>query len=76
MDGEECNELESERDKAAVEETISIEEEMVVDNGRKILAVYMRGYSQSPPSCYTPTVKEVSEDPSLLNLTNLDDGSN
>ena len=45
--GEECNKLESAREEAMVEKVISLEEEMVVDDRRKILDGYMKYYFRS-----------------------------
>ena len=40
-----------------VEKAIALEEEMVVDDGRNMLAGYMRGYSQYPHNWQPPPIQ-------------------
>ena len=48
------NDLESAREEAMVEKAISLEGEIVVDDGRDMLAGYMRYYYQHPPGWHPP----------------------
>ena len=54
MDGKELNDLESAREEAMVEKTITLDEEILVDDGINMLYGYMRDESQSPPSWPPP----------------------
>ena len=60
MDEEVFNELESAREESMVEREMSIEEEIVVDDGINMLDGYMRDYSQSPPGWQHPPTNEGS----------------
>ena len=52
------------------EKEITQEEEMMVDDGRNILAGYMRYYSHSPNVWQPPPVKEVSGETHFYELDN------
>ena len=63
--------MESAREEAMVEKAIALEEEMVVDDGRNMLAGYMRGYSQYPHNWQPPPpFKEGSEEHQFAETNN------